>query len=84
LSHLLVGSKCSWLWAERSKILAFFIESRNGDNVMVKRDGGLATVDAAKVAGCEDAKKMKADPKTVRLDIGRILVRQNANKPTRY
>ena len=63
--------------------LAYFYEIRNPDNSVLKRNGGFATVDAAKTAAREDAKKMKAAPKTVRPDIGRILVGQNAEQPTR-
>ena len=38
---------------------AWFYEIRNPNNAVLKRDGGFATQDAAKIAGREDAKKMK-------------------------
>jgi hypothetical protein len=39
--------------------MAFFYEIRNSNNAVLKRDGGFATQDAAKIAGRADAKKMK-------------------------
>ena len=39
--------------------MSFFYEIRSADNTVLKRDGGFATQDAAKIAGREDAKKMK-------------------------
>jgi hypothetical protein len=77
--------------------MAFFYEIRSTDNTLLKRDGGFPTLDAAKTAGREDAKKMKNS--RLRLkgsdfggqarqpespDVGRIMVGQNAEKPTRY
>jgi len=65
--------------------MAFFCEIRSSTNAVLKRDGGFATQDAAKIAGREDAKKMKnmhhRQPET--LDVGRIMVGQNAEKATR-
>jgi hypothetical protein len=63
--------------------MAFFYEIRTADNVVLNRDGGFATVDAAKSAAREDAKRMRSLPKPTRPNIGRILVGQNAEKPTR-
>ena len=63
--------------------MAWFYEIRNSNNAVLKRDGGFATQDAAKTAGREDAKKMKNSLQPDRSDVGRILVRQNAEKPTR-
>lgn len=63
--------------------MAFFYEIRSPDNTVLKRDGGFATQDAAKIAGREDAKKMKNVRQPGRPDVGRILVGQNAEKPTR-
>ena len=39
--------------------MAWFYEIRSSDNAVLKRDGGFPTQDAAKIAGREDAKKMK-------------------------
>ena len=63
--------------------MAFFYEIRSSTNTLLKRDGGFASQDAAKMAAREDAKKMKAAPKSERRDVGRILVGQNAEKATR-
>ena len=51
---------------------------------MLKRDGGFPTQDAAKIAGREDAKKMKKMRQPDRPDVGRIMVRRNAEKATPY
>jgi hypothetical protein len=64
--------------------MAWFYEIRGLDNVLLKRDGGFASQDAAKIAGREDAKKMKNSRQRDKPDIGRIMVGQNAEKPTRY
>ena len=64
--------------------MAFFYEIRNADNTVLKRDGGFATQDAAKIAGREDARKMKNSCQPDTLDVGRILVGQDAEKATRY
>jgi hypothetical protein len=63
--------------------LAFFYEIRSADNTVLKRDGGFASQDAAKMAAREDAKKMKNTSKPNRLDVGRILVGQNKEEATR-
>jgi hypothetical protein len=63
--------------------LSFFYEIRSADNTVLKRDGGFATQDAAKIAGREDAKKMKNMRQPNRPDVGRILVGQNTDMPTR-
>jgi hypothetical protein len=63
--------------------MAYFYEIRSADNTVLKRDGGYATQDAAKTAGREDAKKMKAIPKPNRPDVDRIMVGQNTEKPSR-
>jgi hypothetical protein len=64
--------------------LAFFYEIRSADNTVLKRDGGFASQDAAKMAAREDVKKMKNSRQPDRPDVGRIMVGQNAEKPTRY
>ena len=38
--------------------MSFFYEIRSADNTVLKRDGGFASQDAAKMAAREDAKKM--------------------------
>jgi hypothetical protein len=63
--------------------MAFFYEIRSADNNILKRDGGFATQDAAKMAAREDAKKMKNSRLPNRPDVGRIMVGQNAEKATR-
>jgi hypothetical protein len=63
--------------------MSFFYEIRSADNTVLKRDGGFASQDAAKMAAREDAKKMKNAPKAIRPDVGRIMVGQNAEKATR-
>jgi hypothetical protein len=45
---------------------------------------GVATQDAAKTAGREDAKKMKNMRQPDRPDVGRILVGRNAENTTRF
>jgi hypothetical protein len=64
--------------------MAFFYEIRSSTNAVLKRDGGFPTQDAAKIAGREDAKKMKNMRQPERPDVGRVLVGQNAEKATRY
>ena len=39
--------------------MVFFYEIRSPDNSVLKRNGGFATVDAARIAAREDARKMK-------------------------
>jgi hypothetical protein len=39
--------------------MAWFYEIRSSNNVVLKRDSGFATQDAAKIAGRENAKKIK-------------------------
>jgi hypothetical protein len=60
--------------------MSWFYEIRNSNNAVLKRDGGFATQDAAKIAARADAKKMKNSRQP---DVERILVGQNAEKPTR-
>ena len=63
--------------------MSFFHEIRSADNTVLKRDGGFASQDTAKMAAGEDAKRMKGAPKSERPNVGRIMVGQNAEKPTR-
>jgi hypothetical protein len=64
--------------------MAFFYEIRSTDNTLLKRDGGFASQDAAKMAARDDAKKIKNASRQAGPDVGRILVGQNAEKATRY
>ena len=63
--------------------MAWFYEIRNSNNAVLKRDGGFPTQDAAKIAGREDAKKMKNSRQPDRPDVGRIMVGQDTEKATR-
>ena len=63
--------------------MAWFYEIRSLDNAVLKRDGGFANQDAAKIAGRADAKKMKMSHQPDRPDVGRIMVGQNTETPTR-
>lgn len=63
--------------------MAFFYEIRSSNNTVLKRGSGFPTQDAAKIAGREDAKKMRNMRQPDRPDVGRILVGQNAEKATR-
>jgi hypothetical protein len=64
--------------------MAFFYEIRSSTNAVLKSEGGFATQDAAKIAGREDAKKMRGKRQPDRPDVGRIMVGQNSEKPRRY
>ena len=64
--------------------MAWFYEIRSPNNAVLKRDGGFPTQDAAKIAGREDAKKMRNLRQPDRPDVGCIMVGQNAEKATRY
>lgn len=61
--------------------VAFFYEIRSPDNTVLKRAGGFPNREAAKMAAREDAKRMKAVSKPP--TVGRILVRQSADRLTR-
>jgi hypothetical protein len=73
------------LYLVRKKVtsMAYFYEIRSADNTVLKRDGGFASQDAAKMAAREDARKMKNMRQPDRPDVGRIMVGQNAEKATR-
>jgi hypothetical protein len=64
--------------------MSFFYEIRSSTNTLLKRDGGFATQDAAKMAARDDAKRMRNSRLPNRPDVGRIMVGQNAEKTTRY
>jgi hypothetical protein len=62
--------------------MAWFYEIRGSNNTLLRRDGGFATQDAAKIAGRADAKQIKnSQPGGPR--VGTIMVGQNVGKPTR-
>jgi hypothetical protein len=63
--------------------MAWFYEIRSSSNTVLKRDGGFPTQDAAKNAGREESKKMKNLRQPDKPDVGRIMVGQNTEKPTR-
>jgi hypothetical protein len=63
--------------------VAWFYEIRDTNNRVMKRDGGFADHDAAKVAARADARGMRNLFQAKKQDIGRILVGQNVEKPTR-
>jgi hypothetical protein len=64
--------------------MAWFYEICGQDNGVLKRDGGLATQDAAaKVAARADAKKIKTSPEPNRPKVETVLVGQSTEKPTR-
>jgi hypothetical protein len=65
------------------RIMAWFYEIRGSNNTLLKRDGGFATQDAAKIAGREDAKKIKNSRQPGGPSVGTIMVGQNSEKPTR-
>jgi hypothetical protein len=70
--------------AERSNLRSRFNWIRSTSDRTLKQDGGFPTQDAAKIAGREDTKKMKNMRQPNNPDVGRILVGQNLEKPTRY
>jgi hypothetical protein len=63
--------------------MAWFYEILGSDNAVLKRDSGFANQAAAKTAARVDAKKMRNSSQPDRPDIGRILVGQNVENPTR-
>ena len=63
--------------------MGWFYEIRDTNNSVLKRDGGFADQDAAKTATRVDANKMRNSSRRDKSDIGRTLVGQNVEKPTR-
>ena len=63
--------------------MSFFYEIRSADNTLLKRDGGFASQDAAKMAARDDARKMKNSRLPNRPDVGRIMVGQNSDAASR-
>jgi hypothetical protein len=60
--------------------MAWFYEIRSSDDAVLKRDGGFADRDAAKIAAREEAKKMKAARRLGGPTVGRIMVGHNTEK----
>jgi hypothetical protein len=54
--------------------MSYFYDVRSADNTLLKRDGGFASQDTAKMAAREDAKRMKAAPRSERQDVGRVVL----------
>jgi hypothetical protein len=63
--------------------VSWFYEIRSSDNTVLKRDGGFASHNPAKIAARDDVKKMKNSRLPNRPDVGRIMVGQNADKAIR-
>jgi hypothetical protein len=62
--------------------MSFFYEIRSTTDTVLKRNGGFPDREAATEAARADAKRLKAVPKPP--TVGRILVGQNTDQPTRY
>ena len=62
--------------------MAYFYEIRSADNTVLKRDSGFPNREAATEAARADVKRLKAVPKPP--TVGRILVGQSTEKPSRY
>lgn len=60
--------------------MSFFYEIRSTTDTVLKRDGGFASQDAAKMAAREDAKRMKNASRQTGPNVGRILVGQNQGR----
>lgn len=63
--------------------MAYFYEIRSTTDTVLKRDGGFASQEAAKMAARKDAKKIRNSRQPDRPDVARITVGQNAEKITR-
>lgn len=61
--------------------MAYFYEIHSTTDTVLKRDGGFPDREAATEAAREDANRLRAVPKTP--TVGRILVGQNTDQPTR-
>jgi hypothetical protein len=64
--------------------MAYFFEIRSADNRILKRGDGFADPETAKAAARADAKQMKNSRQPGVPDVGRIMVGQNKDTPTRY
>ena len=63
--------------------MAFFYEIRKADETVLKRIGGFTDREAAKIAGLAEAKKMKNSHQPGVPPIGRVMIGQNREAPTR-
>jgi len=63
--------------------MSFFYEIRSTTDTVLKRNGGFASQDAAKIAAREDAKRMRKSGWPDRVTVGKIMVGQNVEKSTR-
>jgi hypothetical protein len=63
--------------------MSWFYEIRKPNNTVLKRVDGFASQDAAKFAVRADVKKIKKSHQPGMLDVGTMMVGQNAETPTR-
>lgn len=63
--------------------MAFFYEIRSITDTVLKRTGGFPDREAAAMAAREDAKRMKLSRHLGVSTVGKILVGQNTEQPTR-
>lgn len=63
--------------------MSWFYEIRGSNNTLLRRDGGFATQDAAKIAARADAKKIKDSRQPGGPTVGTIKVGRNVEQPTR-
>ena len=63
--------------------MSFFYEIRSPNDTVLKRTGGFLDREAATVAARDEAKQMKLSRHLGVPTVGKILVGQNADQPTR-
>jgi hypothetical protein len=63
--------------------MAYFYEIRSSTNTILKRDSGFPDREAATIAARKDAKKLRLSKHLGVPMVGKILVGQNVEKPTR-
>jgi len=63
--------------------MAWFYEIRDSENILLKREGGFTTQEAARSAVRGDAKNMKRSRQPGMPIVGTMHVGQNAEMPTR-
>ena len=59
--------------------MAWFYEIRSSDDAVLKRDGGFADPDAAKIAARAEAEKIKMSRRIGGPTVGRIMVGHKAD-----
>jgi hypothetical protein len=65
--------------------MSWFYEIRSSDNaLLLKRDDGFVDVEAAKSAARAEAKQMKSSHQPGVPQLGRVMVGQNREQPTRF